>query len=269
LAALAAVLTGCRVHTQVAVVEAASGRGVVAVSVSLDRSALAALGGAPALAAQLQSADLRAAGWSVTGPSPGPGSATVVSASHAFTTPAQASTLVADLAGNGPAGGQGRPFRLFVQKRHGFWRDDTVLQGQVDLSCGVACFGDPGLTSALGFPTGVNPASVAREAGERPDQVFTFALDARLPGRLVHSNATPLPDGALRWTPRLGERLQLAALARIWNTGHIVAAFVVAGLGVLLGLGAVIYWWMRRRRKRDGHVQRRRRSPSETVASTS
>ncbi len=152
------------------------------VSVSLDRSALAAIGGAPALAAQLQAADLRAAGWTVTGPAAGPGSTTVVSASHGYATPAEASALVADLAGSGPVGGAGRPFHVSVQKRHGFWqRRGRCCSGQVDLRCGVDCFGDSGLTSALGFPTGVNPASLAGP-GNQPDQVFTFSVDARLPG---------------------------------------------------------------------------------------
>ena len=106
-AALVAALTGCRVQTQVVIDQAPSGRGVVTVSVSLDRSALAAIGGTPALAAQLQTADLRAAGWTVTGPGAGPGSTTVVSASHSYATPAQASALVADLAGSGPDGERG------------------------------------------------------------------------------------------------------------------------------------------------------------------
>jgi hypothetical protein len=237
------------------------------VSVSLDASALAAIGGRQALAAQLQAADLKAAGWTVTGPQPGPGSTTVVAASHGYSTPDQASGLVAALAGSGPIGGPGRPFRLSVEKRHSFWRSETVLQGEVNLTCGVACFGDPGLTSALGFPTGVNPAALATAAGERPDQVFTFAVDTHLPGRLVDSNGSPLPDGTVRWTPRLGQRLQLAALTRTWNTGHIVGVSVAGGVVVILALALVIYWWVRRRRRHQGRGHRRRGRPSETVAS--
>jgi hypothetical protein len=259
--ALVALLTGCRVNTRVALYETASGRGVVTVSVSLDASALAAIGGRQALAAQLQDADLKAAGWTVTGPTPGPGSTTVVTASHGYTTPAQASALLADVAGTGPPGE--RPFRLSVEKRHGFWRDERVLQGEVDLTCGVACFGDPGLTKALGFPTGVNPAPLG--AGERPDQVFTFSLDARLPGRLVNSNGTPLSDGTLRWTPRLGQRPQLAALTRTWNTGHIVVAGVASGVAVLLVIGLAAYWWVRRRRRRRAHSHGKRGSSSEAA----
>jgi hypothetical protein len=266
-AALVALLAGCRVNTQVNLYQTSSGRGVVTVSVTLDASAISAIGGRQALAAQLQDADLKAAGWTVTGPTPGPGSTTVVTASHDYTTPAQASALLADVAGGGPA--SERPFRVSIEKKHGFWRDERVLQGDVDLTCGVTCFGDPGLTRAFGFPTGVNPAPLAAAAGERPDQVFTFSLDARLPGRLVDSNGTPLPDGALRWTPRLGQRLQLAALTRTWNTGRIVAAGVASGVAVLLAIGLAGFWWMRRRRRRRERSRRSSASPSEAAASRS
>jgi hypothetical protein len=237
---------------------------MVRVSVSLDRSALAAIGGAPALAAQLQDADLVAAGWTVTGPAPGPGSTTVVSASHPFTSAAQASALVAELAGSGPA--SSRPFRLSLTQRHGFWRTDTALTGTVDLSCGVTCFGDSGLTSALGFPTGVNPGALAAASGEQPDQVFTFSVDARLRGSLVNTNAVSRPGGSLQWTPRLGQRLELTATTRIWHSGRIVAASVAAGVVVLVALGGAVYWWWRRRRRRRGQHRRGRRQLQEAVS---
>jgi hypothetical protein len=233
--------------------------------VSLDSSALAAIGGRQALAAQLQDADLRAAGWAVTGPVAGPGSTTVVSASHGYRTPAEASALIADLAGSGPIAGPGRPFHLSVERRQSFWRHETVLAGQVNLTCGVDCFGDSGLTSALGFPTGVNPAALATAAGERPDQVFTFSVDAHLPGRVVDTNGARLPGGTLRWAPRLGQQLQLTALTRTWNTGRIVGVSVAAGVVVIAALGSGIYWWTRRRRARRHRHGPRSRS-SEAVA---
>ena len=210
-AALVAALTGCRVQTQVVIDQAPSGRGVVTVTASLDRSALAAIGGAPALAAQLQTADLRAAGWTVTGPRAGPGSTSVVSASHSFATPAQASALLADLAGSGPDGGARRPFQVLVQKRQGSGAtdDDATWPGRPDVR-GQLLRRLPGSPA----PSAFQPASTlppGRGAGNQPDQVFTFSLDARLPGQVVNSNATALPDGSVRWTPRLGQRLQLAA----------------------------------------------------------
>jgi hypothetical protein len=260
-------LTGCQVHTQVTVYEAGSGRGVVTVTVSLDRAALAAVGGEPALAAQLQSADLRAAGWVVTGPTTGPGSTTVITALHAYTTLAQARGLMADLAGSGAMAT--RPFRLSLAEHRSFWRHETVLQGQVDLRCGVDCFGDSGLTAALGFATGVNPGALAAAAGQRPDQVFTFAVDAHLPGHVVDSNGTPLPGGALQWTPQLGRQVQLSALTRTWNTGRIVFASVAAGALAVLGVVMGVYWWLRFRRRRRGQHRRKPGTAPESVASHS
>ena len=135
-------LSGCQASTQIAGAEAANGTGVVRVTITLDPSALAALGGQTALAAQLQDADLVAAGWAITGPRAGPASATVVIAAHAFASPAEASTLVEELAGSGAA--SQRPFRLTLVQRRNFWRTDTTLTGTVDLTCGLACFGDSG-----------------------------------------------------------------------------------------------------------------------------
>jgi hypothetical protein len=98
--------------------------------------------------------------------------------------------------------------------------------------------------------------------------VFTFSFDARLPGHLVASNGTPLPDGSVRWTPALGQRLQLAALTRTWNTGRIVEAIVAAGLVVILGVGLAVYFWLRRRRRKRGQARRRRGDRSEMAASS-
>jgi hypothetical protein len=248
---LVAALTGCQVNTRVAVEETAAGRGVVAVTVTLDAGALAAIGGQAALAAQLQDADLVAAGWSVSGPKPGPGSTTVMSASHPFATLAQAGVLVADLAGSGSDAS--RPFRLSISEHHGFWRTDTSLAGTVNLTCGLGCFGDAGLGGTLESPVGVNPAPLESAAGQRPDQVFTFTVNARLAGSLAATNAALQPDGSLQWTPRLGRTLQLAAVTRSWNRSRI-RAFAIGGgvlvLAVIGLLGVVIVRWRRRRRHR-------------------
>ena len=66
-------MAGCQVHTEMADRAAPNGTGTVTVTVTLDHAAVTALGGQAALAAQLQDADLVAAGWAVTGPRPGPG----------------------------------------------------------------------------------------------------------------------------------------------------------------------------------------------------
>jgi hypothetical protein len=89
--------------------------------------------------------------------------------------------------------------------------------------------------------------------------VFTFSLRARLPGSLVSSNATALPDGTLQWVPKLGQTLPLAAATRSWNRARIVGVAIIAGALVLILLAFLAYWWWRRRRRRR---RRRRAGPA-------
>jgi len=241
-------LTGCQVNTRVSVDEVAGGRGVIQITVTFDPSATAAIGGSSALADELQDADLTATGWVVRGPLPGPHSTTVVTATHPFATLTQASVLVEELAGGGPA--SQRPFRLALTAQHGFWRSQTTLTGAVDLDCGLACFGDSGLTHVLGYPTGVNPGPLVGAAHEQPAELFTFSVGARLPGSLVTTNAATHQGGTLEWTPRLGQSIELTAVTRVWNRGRIVTAAIAAGAAVLVVVGALALWWRARRRRR-------------------
>jgi hypothetical protein len=241
-------LSGCQVNTVISVHAQANGQGTVAVTVTMDAAAVQAVGGASALAAQLDVTDLEAAGWRVSGPSPGAGSSTVISASHAYSTPAEASQLVADLAGSGATGN--RPFKLSISRRSSFWHVYTDLAGTVNLTCGLGCFGDSGLQSSLGNPTGFNPAPLIAQSHQEPAQVFSFALNARLPGRVASTNASTNDGGVLTWTPRLGQTLVLSATTKEWNRDHLIAAFVLAGIIflALIVLGLVL--WRSRRRKR-------------------
>ena len=158
-------MAGCQVNTRIAIDAVAGGRGVVAVTVTLDAAAAAAIGGQGGA----WRPSCRTRTWwqpdgRSTGPTPGPGSTTVISASHPFATPAEASALVGELAGDRADGS--RPFRLSVSRTASFWRTDTTLTGTVDLTCGLACFGDSGLDRALGSPVGVNPAPLESAAGQ-------------------------------------------------------------------------------------------------------
>jgi hypothetical protein len=241
-------LSGCQVNTVISVHAQANGQGTVAVTVTMDEAAVQAVGGASALAAQLDITDLEAAGWRVSGPSPGPGSSTVISASHAYSTPAEASQLVADLAGSGATGN--RPFKLSISRRNTFWHVYTDLAGTVNLTCGLGCFGDSGLQTALGSPTGFNPAPLIAQSHQEPAQVFSFALNARLPGRVASTNASSNSGGALTWTPRLGQTLVLSATTKEWNRDHLIAAFVLAGIVFLALIVLGLMFWRSRRRKR-------------------
>lgn len=247
-------LTGCRVATQVTVDSTGGGHGTVGVSVSLDASALAAIGGRSALAAQLQSADLVAAGWQVGGPVAGPGSTTVVTASHAYTSLAQAGQLVAGLAGPGSGAGAVRPFQLVLGSHHSFWRTSTSLTGQVDLRCGLACFGDSGLQSVTGSPIGVSPAPLEKASGQQPEHVFVFSVVAHLPGSVVRTDAASRQGSTLQWNPKLGSTLTLSATTQAWNWPRIIGAGAIALVVLLILAGWLARrWWTRRRSGRGRH----------------
>jgi len=240
-------LSGCQVNTVVTIDTAANGHGTVSVRVTMDQSAVQAVGGLSALAGQLDVSDLQAAGWSVSGPSPGPNSSAVLTASHTFSTPAEAAQLVADLAGSGPA--SGRPFKLALSRRSSFWHVYTGLSGTVNLTCGLGCFGDSGLRSALGSATGVNPSPLEAQTHETPAQAFTFGVKARLPGATASSNASTRDGGVFSWTPVLGRTLVLSATTQEWNWPHLILLFVLAGI-VVVGLLVLAVWMWRSRRRR-------------------
>ena len=247
---IAAGASGCQVKTAVTIDAGSGGQGSVGVILTLDHGAVEALGGRSALMAQLKDADLVAGGWSVSGPAAGPGSTVVITAEHPYKTLAEASQLVADLAGSGSA--SKRPFRLALLHRSNFWHVYTGLSGTVDLTCGLGCFGDSGLESSLGSPTGIDPAPLLAKAGVTPAQVFTFALDARLPGTVEHSNAESDRAGILSWTPQLGHVVILSATAEGWNWENLVPIIASLGLVVIVIVVATFVLWRFKRRKRRG-----------------
>ena len=216
----------------------------------MDPAAVQAVGGSAALASQLDVSDLESAGWKVSGPSPGPGASTVISASHAYSNPTEAAQLVADLAGSGPAGS--RPFKLAISRRSSFWHVYTDLAGTVDLTCGLNCFGDSGLQSSLGSPIGFNPAPLIAQSHQDPSQVFSFVLNARLPGKVASTNASANERGVLTWTPRLGQTLVLSASTQDLNWDHLIAVFVLAGVLLLALIVVGALTWRSRRRRRRG-----------------
>lgn len=242
--ALALTFSGCTVATRVSLSEPSAGRGTVTVSVSLDRSALAAFGGLAALRSDMATADLAAAGWTLTGPAATPDGGAVVSAHHPFTNQADVGPLLSQVAGPGV-------FRVSLRRHHTFWHTEYQLDGRVDLSCGLGCFGDLALGAATGSPVGVDPGALSAAAGQPPSSVFKFSLDARLPGRLQSTDASSRQDGTVGWTPALGRTLTLAARSSAVNEGA-VAAVAGAGAALLLAVVGVGVLLLVRRRRRRG-----------------
>ena len=242
---LACGFSGCTVATRVSLSEPTPGRGDLTVAVTLDRSALSAVGGLQALRSQISLHDLTASGWVVTGPTRSPGGGAVLTVRHPFGSDSEADRLLSDVAGNGV-------FRLALTSHRTFWRTSYRLAGKVDLSCGVACFGDAALKSATGSPVGVDPAALAARSGQPASSVLRFALEARLPGAAHAPGATRTAGGALQWTPALGRTVQVFATSSTLNRGRVAA--VAAGAGAALVAVAAYAWLILARRRRPGRA---------------
>lgn len=266
---LAGVLSGCHVDTRVSVVEKGGGSGSLAVTVTLDRDALNALGGETALAKQLQYGDLESAGWTISGPNPIAGGGVSLSATHGFSSAGELSQLMSDVAGSGPGAGSARPFRLSVSSGGGFFTDKTTVRGAVDLRCGLDCFSDPGLQSALGGPLGVTPQPLEQAAGQTAAQVFHFSLALRMPGHPHSAAGAPsvARDGTLTWSAPLGKSTVVGAVSESVDWGHVILVAVLAGLVIVGGGGGSLWRWRRRRRRRGLPGEPERDLPGEPVAS--
>jgi hypothetical protein len=200
----AVLFSACGANFAVEVDVGLSGQGSVTLTVTLPKATAA---GVEDLKAGLPVADLRAAGWVVTGPASGQGGKVTVEASHRFSRLAQVPALVADIAGSGPE--RSRPFRLAVSEDRQLLHDRFAASGAVDLRCGLACFDDAQLLSRVGYPLGLPPAEVARLLAN-PAKELTFRFLVVLPGKASSTNAasrtstnqgpqgTPLPAGGPR-----------------------------------------------------------------------
>lgn len=227
------VLAGCRVGVSVEVETAAEGGGRVMATVTLDGEAAAQV---PDLAEQLRVSDLGAAGWTVEGPTPAPGGGVTVLASKPFATSAGATRALQELGGG--FGG----LRLRVDR--GFWRTTSELTGAVDLSPGLAAFGDEELAALVGNPTlGLDPGAVERELGRPLAEVVAVELVGDLAGE-VDADAPRARSGAPVWAVPLGSSVAVRATAQQWN----VQRLALAGVSLVAGLSLSVVLVRRSRR---------------------
>ncbi|MHB1927910.1 MAG: hypothetical protein ACYCUG_00465 [Acidimicrobiales bacterium] len=283
-------LAGCQVTTTIAVDVGASGAGTVTVRVVLDRQAATEVGlvpshqsaagaggstatrsaGASGSAATgaggstatrsagatgsatpgLDTAGLAAAGWHVTAPV-GTAGVTTLTATHHFADLAQLPAVLA-----GVAASDGQPlFRIEVHRLTTFWATGEQLRGTVDLTCGVACFGDAGLRRVFGSAVGVSVRNLERRYGETPEQALHFSVVVDLPDPVQSTNAARGGQG-LTWAPALGTRVTLEASTRRTDRAHVRLVEVAGGVAGALVLGGVVALARKRRRQRSAHAGR-------------
>jgi hypothetical protein len=261
--AVAALISGCGAAVNLRVSVGRSGSGSVSLVVSFPAATAAEL---EDLKAGLPVADIRAAGWVVAGPKPGPEGSTVVSASHTFSNLSQVPALVADVAGSGPE--RSRPFRLSVTALPGLLQDHYLASGTVDLRCWLSCFNDPRLAASVGYPLGLSPAEVHRLFGARPGDELTFGFEVLLPGTVTSSDSSGHGGGHagesdLVWSPVLGKTTTIFASSKTENTAVVyeLGAAVAAGALIVVVTAVSVLWRRRRRRGLNFSGRRRGRRP--------
>lgn len=223
----------CRVRTEVGVDVNEDGSGSVTIRVGLDDDAIAAN---PGYEDALRIDDLRATGWTVTGPAKEADGFTYVVVSKPFANPEEASRVFAEV-----SGGKG-PFRDFrISRTRSFARTNTRFDGTIDFTQGgLEQFADSELAQQLdGKPLGDDIATIEAHIGDKLDKVFQFKVAVRLPGD-VTSNAPGRASNGAVWEPKLSDATPtgLEASGRSWRKGTLalVAVAAIAGFVALLVL---------------------------------
>ena len=234
----------CEIRTDVGITVDPDGSGEVAVAVTLDDEAVAQN---PDLLAELELADLEAAGWEVRGPVSQEDGSTRITIRHDFGAPGEVGTLIDEIAGDDG------PFRDFSLVRDdAFAETEYRFQGAVDFTSGAeALTEDPALAEALGAqPAGL----IEDELGGDIEDVLAFRVALRLPGEVESNAPTETSDSAV-WNPSVadGERVELSASSTVERGERIVWLVASAGAGaaaVLVVAIRVVRW---QRARRPGH----------------
>lgn len=196
-------LAGCRTTAEVAIDLDETGRGNVTVAVELDDAAAQRVGDLTELVA---ADDLQDAGWQIS-----------VSERRVLARKPVSSQDELDLA----LAELGRPFSgLSFERRQTFARTSVAVMGSVDLSQGLAAFGDEELQRLTGSVTGVDV----------PPEALELALRVDLPGEET-ANATG-PE--TRWELPLGTVTPVEAESTDVNIEGLMAAGVAAACAVVL-----------------------------------
>jgi hypothetical protein len=243
----AVVVAGCRLDVGVDVAMQPDGSGTVTVTATADAELVAK---APSALADLRLDDIRQAGWTVTSPTKAADGAMVVTLAKPFSTPAEASAILAELNGpNGPLHG------LALAIDRSFATVTSSFTGSSQLTGGLAAFSDDALVQALGGGT-----PLANLVAQPVDQVLGLTVTARLPGRITTTNGTPGADRtSVSWKPSLADGVATPMEARFEQTdqgakdarqrSNLAWGALAVYLAALVVLVVVVIVLVRRRRR--------------------
>lgn len=214
---LVVVLGGCRIDATVEARVHEAG-GTVTARFTLDREAVAILGGAVGEGAQ--TSDLSRAGWEITPMRPTEGGGARVELSKDFHRPGDLGVVIGELAGpSGPL----QSFRL--EARRSFAKATYRLQGRADLGPGAAAVtgfaNAPDLAARL-RDAGVDPGRVAELLAGRAADGFHLRVDVALPGKSATFEVKPGAAQAIDVSSSVTDRRRPVLLAVALVSGLLV-----------------------------------------------
>jgi hypothetical protein len=213
---LAVFLAGCRSEVTVSLTADKNGAGAINVEAVLDKDAAAAfVNRSPSVVLD----DLKSAGWTVGGPTENGDDGLRVFAEHPFANPDQANTLLKSLSGDGG------PFsKLKLARSSVFITSDVKLEGAIDLTKGLAAFGDDQLRelTKAASNVGIDDAEIERQAKVPIAEAFTLLVKADLNGTKQE------------WSPALGTTTAVQMQTTSW--AFDVLATLMVGVSALIGL---------------------------------
>ena len=255
----AALLTSCRVDARVDVTVADDGAGRVQVTVGFDDEALGRAG-------DLKLDDVRAAGWTVTGPQKEPdrdaSGLTWIHATKGFTDGVQFSAVMNEVTG---ANSLFRDFKL--NRTTSFAKVTYAVTGTIDPTHGLDTFSDPEVAQLLGGNSLGRPAADALKDAATSSLVFSVELPRSVKGsadRVIgHRAEWDIPfDHAPITVAVRSEQVQSAA----WRWAAIAAVLLV--LALIAGVMARSRRGPSRGSDRDPRVALPPKSPSGPAAAT-
>lgn len=214
-------LGGCRVDATVEARVQGTG-GTVTARFTLDREAVALLGGAVAEGAQ--TSDLHRAGWAISPVRETTGGGAEIEVEKAFHRPGDLGVVIGELAGpDGPL----RNFRL--DRRRSFARAAYRVRGTADVGRGAA--------AATGFANAPDLTARLRDAGVDPVRVQELLVGRAAEGlhfRLV----VALPGRTQSWDVRPGapQVVDVSSSVSDWARPALLAVAVVSGVTALVRL---------------------------------
>jgi hypothetical protein len=221
LVAIAAVLlAGCRVDARVDVRLANDGSGTIRTTLKFDGDAIQRLGGLNRAARQVPLADLRKAGWKISGLVKGPRASATLVLTHAFRDQQDLARRLADLVGP-----QGLLRDPRITRDRGWFSSRNTLSLVVDLREPVSGIGSDADLKARLRIAGLDPASLDKQ------------LTAELRSALHLTVVVRLPDGTTRtYDATNGTVATVAASQSNTDYDRIVKLGIAAALALLAGL---------------------------------